>query len=876
MPGSAALTRDPGGRVEPTRLGVRFAEATAASRSVAQHAGFTLDPVRLGPFELVAELEVLADAARVRLRARNLADEEARLDAVVLGLRWTGHGHSSLRFLRHGWQSWSQTSARDLDALGEPEFPSGPWLRGLHHSLSERPPDRGGWHESDLVSVAGPSRGGPVCLAGAYESGRSFAIVYLKRDGQVLHIDVEQRVDAVLPPGAARALEPVRVALGDDASELLEDYALAHGREAGARGWRPFLSGWCSWYHAFHAVTEQDVLRNLEALVAAREEIPVDVVQLDDGYQRAVGDWLVTNEKFPRGLPPLAAEIRDAGFIAGLWTAPFCVAPESELFGKHRDWVLQGADGPLRGLVHPEWSADGSVYVLDASRREVLAHLERVHRELADMGFAYQKLDFLYTSALEAHSSDPRIGRAERLRRGLDAVRAGAGGETFLLGCGCPLGAAVGVVDGMRVGPDVAPTWRHDPAASIPGIEDTLPSARGAVRNTLARSWMHRRLWLNDPDCLLARSDDTQLTRDERRLLATTIAATGGMAFFSDDLPRLSADDRALLRATLAHAHAVDGSGIPGAARVLEPLADGGAGRVVAPDAEGAFLALVNTGDSVARTTLEGVGLHGLAAPPQERIGCLPSKAGPSERSMPAHAGVLLRAQRGFSLAVFCDFDGTFSVQDVGATLAQRHAPERRPAMWARYVRGEITAWEYNLDVLDGFELPLRTLEAFLHSVDLDPGARALVSWCQERAVPFRVLSDGFDWNLNRLQAIHGVRFAHTANHLHYERGRWRIRAGAPDADCGCGTGVCKGGILQRFRQANPGIPLVHVGNGRVSDTCGALAADLVFAKDSLALELAERGVSFESFETLHDVIPVLEGLLAGRLAPASGPAASR
>jgi 2-hydroxy-3-keto-5-methylthiopentenyl-1-phosphate phosphatase len=159
---------------------------------------------------------------------------------------------------------------------------------------------------------------------------------------------------------------------------------------------------------------------------------------------------------------------------------------------------------------------------------------------------------------------------------------------------------------------------------------------------------------------------------------------------------------------------------------------------------------------------------------------------------------------------------------------------------------------------------------------ELDPGARALLSWCQQRAVPFRVLSDGFDWNLNRLQAIHGVRFTHTANHLHYERGRWRIRAGAPDTGCGCGTGVCKGAILQRFRDANPGVPLVHVGNGRVSDTCGAVAADLAFAKDSLALELSARGISFEPFETLHDVIPVLDGLLAGRIAPGSGPAASR
>jgi 2-hydroxy-3-keto-5-methylthiopentenyl-1-phosphate phosphatase len=47
-----------------------------------------------------------------------------------------------------------------------------------------------------------------------------------------------------------------------------------------------------------------------------------------------------------------------------------------------------------------------------------------------------------------------------------------------------------------------------------------------------------------------------------------------------------------------------------------------------------------------------------------------------------------------------------------------------------------------------------------------------------------------------------------------------------------------------------------------VSDTCGALAADLAFAKDSLADELVRRGEPFEPFTTLRDVVPALQRLL--------------
>jgi 2-hydroxy-3-keto-5-methylthiopentenyl-1-phosphate phosphatase len=54
---------------------------------------------------------------------------------------------------------------------------------------------------------------------------------------------------------------------------------------------------------------------------------------------------------------------------------------------------------------------------------------------------------------------------------------------------------------------------------------------------------------------------------------------------------------------------------------------------------------------------------------------------------------------------------------------------------------------------------------------------------------------------------------------------------------------------------------VIHIGNGRVSDLCATEAADLVFAKDSLAETLRERGRSYEPFETLRDVLEALEQL---------------
>ena len=520
----------------------------------------------------------------------------------------------------------------------------------------------------------------------------------------------------------------------------------------------------------------------------------------------------------------------------------------------------------FRGLHHSVWSRDGWIHVLDTSRDDVLRHLRELFARLVGMGFSYQKLDFLYAVAMRAQARDPSVARATRLRRGLEAVRAGAGEEALLLGCGCPLGAAVGVVDAMRIGPDVAPRWDVDPETVIPGIEPTLPATRNAVRNVMARAWMHRRLWINDPDCLMARSTGTELSRDEVRTLAAVSAATGGLVMFSDDVSELSAADATLVRETVALAREVDAASGTRSARALDVLGDEFSAGAIGRTGSGALLALVNPDDAPQTRALDLARLQPTALRPvgAPLLGTLPRCPGARSElrvELAPHASAVWRLCLA-PIAVFCDYDGTFAQQDIGSTFAQRYAKDLRPAEWARYERGEISAWEYNLEILDGLRVPRAEAEAFLASVELDPGARALVAWCEERGVPFRVLSDGFDHNLDRLREIHGIQFDYDANRLRYEDDVWHIEPSFPNAACGCGTGTCKRGRIDAFRGENPGVRTIHIGNGRVSDLCGALAADVAFAKGSLAEALAERRRPFVSFETLHDVVRDLERML--------------
>jgi alpha-galactosidase len=347
----------------------------------------------------------------------------------------------------------------------------------------------------------------------------------------------------------------VRIVPGDPSSGLTAwgDWA---GAEAGARTSAPYQVGWCTWYHYFHDVTEAALRSNL----ALAGDWPFAVFQLDDGYQAAIGDWLTTNDKFPTPLPELGAEIAATGVQPGIWLAPFLAMPDSAIAREHPEWIVQHPSGrPTIGMINPGWG--GQTWVLDTTNPEVLAHLEDVARTLAGWGFSYLKLDFTYAPTFDGRWYDPSLTPAQRVRAGYDAIRRGAGEEAFLLGCGAPQGACIGVVDGMRIGPDVAPFWSPPDGAPYAA---TVPATQNAWRNTLARSFQHRKLWLNDPDCLMLRTKRTKLSPEQVEAWAYAVAMSGGMALVSDDLALLDADARSLLDQVVQIGREVDAAAAAG------------------------------------------------------------------------------------------------------------------------------------------------------------------------------------------------------------------------------------------------------------------------------------------------------------------------
>ena len=348
-----------------------------------------------------------------------------------------------------------------------------------------------------------------------------------------------------LDAGETWSLEELMVSAGSNRSTLLaavgDRLATHHPRLTGSSS-PP--TGWCSWYCFGPRVTAQQVLDNLD--VIATDFPGLKYVQIDDGYQSAMGDWLETGAAFGGSVRSVLDQIRRRGFEPAIWVAPFVAEEQSVVFQQHRDWFITDAAGaPLRSdrVTFGGWRR-GPWYALDGTHPEVQRHFEQLFRTMRqEWGCTYFKLDANFWGAMHGgRFHDPRATRIEAYRRGMEAIvrgarlRQGSGGQAgdaFLLGCNHPMWPSAGVVHGSRSSNDIKRTWDR---------------VMTTARQNLSRNWQNGRLWWNDPDAVVLAGE---LTDAECAFHAAAIYASGGMVLSGDDLTAMPPARAAMLRKLL-------------------------------------------------------------------------------------------------------------------------------------------------------------------------------------------------------------------------------------------------------------------------------------------------------------------------------------
>ena len=389
----------------------------------------------------------------------------------------------AVRYYRHGWQSWSLAAWQDANRRIPPPKPA--LLRPMQFDpryIHETRP-----HGSWVGAVE--LENGKILLLGAL--GLDAHVVL---DGNTLIGTYESGTgDWFIDEG--------------EENEVFARYAAQLAKRLGTNRSVATPNAWCSWYSFYTQISEKRLTTVLHDL----GDLPFNVFQVDDGWQRAIGDW-IPNEKFPSGMDGLAAQIRRSERTPGLWLAPLIVVPSSSIYRQHPDWLLRDQKGKL---VSAGFNWGERLFALDTSHPEVLAWLTTLMTQVRDWGYDYIKLDFLYAGALPGVRQN-NMPREQAYRQGLRTIR-DALGDAYLLTCGAPIIPSIGLCDGLRIGTDVASHWAS-PRDDILLGNFTIPGTLNAIRTTVSRLWLSP-LVHTDPDVAYFASSKNTMAGEQENML---------------------------------------------------------------------------------------------------------------------------------------------------------------------------------------------------------------------------------------------------------------------------------------------------------------------------------------------------------------------
>ena len=456
-----------------------------------------------------------------------------KMESFQVTLRHAFSGDEKV--LLNGYQSWTDTaersawshmrglsgiwarlsSGRSLGASGDYAFVDYAEKRGLQHGFS----------------YATFRRGDGMVLVASLDETNGFTLISIDATKGQVTLETECPANP-LPKGRRFVLGRYAIVRGTMRRCYDRWFELMGIR---ARSVRP-LVGYTSWYRHYSAIDEAILDRDVAGTASFFSRFAPEsassalkVFQIDDGYCK-VGDWLdVDAAKFPRGLKPLVARIREAGFVPGLWLAPFVCERDSRLFREKPEWLLRDASGdPIATGGH--WSGG---YALDTRNVEVRSYvLETLQVMTREWGFGLLKADFLYGACMIPHAG---LNRGQLMADAVDLLRKGAGDDVLILGCGVPLASAFGKVDYCRIGCDVGLDWNGLPHMRM--LHRERVSTKNSLGNTYARAPLNGRAFGNDPDVFFLR-DDVHLSDAQRDELLFANADLGYVLLTSDDMTK--------------------------------------------------------------------------------------------------------------------------------------------------------------------------------------------------------------------------------------------------------------------------------------------------------------------------------------------------
>lgn len=274
--------------------------------------------------------------------------------------------------------------------------------------------------------------------------------------------------------------------------------------------------------------------KQLRTFDELKPKIPVRTILIESNFCDC-GDWMYTNEKWPRTMEKPAREIFQRGYRAGITISPFIVIDSSRLYKNHKSWLIRDMDkNPI-----PEFKDEfgNTFYALDCSNPEVQRYIARVFRYFRKMGYTFFKTNNLNSGLKESSGIrryDTDKTSVQIFVDILNIIREEIGAGSYWLADEAPYPPLIGFVDGVCVSDPVEDKWTD--------------SMRNMLNETYSCQYFNDIFWQNDPGVTNLCSDFHELNNDEIKSIALWNGILGGVVHTSENFSILKEESKTLFR----------------------------------------------------------------------------------------------------------------------------------------------------------------------------------------------------------------------------------------------------------------------------------------------------------------------------------------
>lgn len=309
--------------------------------------------------------------------------------------------------------------------------------------------------------------------------------------------------------------------------------------------------GWCSWYSVFMNVNQDQIESISEVVKANRGKLPMDVVQIDEGWQIGRHDWRA-NTKFPDGMEAMARTIDETGAAAGIWLSLVRPSSKRRIDGEVVELQPYGG-GELIRTFDEDWyegylEGKPNFQLLDPTHPDVQDYIRTTLYRMVKQGYRYFKLDFNDLSGEFKRRYNPKMTRFQAQRELFRIYREAIGPDNYLMLCSAePFRIGVGYGNASRTGTDTETRKGFLPEHDQFGKPTTGHGLYYAILQTVASCADNGLLMAGDPDVTYV-GPKQGVTAEELTCFHNIVGLYGGAVMVSDMLFEDKYDDPKRLR----------------------------------------------------------------------------------------------------------------------------------------------------------------------------------------------------------------------------------------------------------------------------------------------------------------------------------------